>query len=53
MILKSFEKQESVLAGQQLKIQSLETQLEAFRPKKRRKVRASPNSKFANIKAIQ
>ena len=52
-ILKGFEVQESVLADQELKIQSLEAQLEASRPKKRRKVRTSPNSKFADIKAIK
>ena len=52
-ILKGFEEQESVLADHQLRIQSLETRLEAARPKKRRKVKTSPNSKFANIEDIQ
>jgi hypothetical protein len=41
------------LASQELRIQSLEVQLEKARPKKRRKVRTSPNSKFADIRAIQ
>jgi hypothetical protein len=45
--------QESILADHQLRIQSLEAQLEASRPQKRRKVRTSPNSKFADIKAIK
>ena len=44
--------QESVLVDQQLKIQSLETRLEASGPKKQRKVRTSLNSDFADIKAI-
>lgn len=48
-----FEEKESLIASQELRIQNLETRLEALRPKKRRKVRTSPNSKFANIKAIQ
>jgi hypothetical protein len=52
-IVKGFEEQESVLASQELKIQSLEAQLEKARPKKRRKVRTSPNSKFADIEAIR
>ena len=52
-ILKGFEEQESVLADHQLRIQSLETRLEAARPKKQRKVKTSPNSKFANIEDIQ
>jgi hypothetical protein len=52
-ILKGFEEQESILADHELRIQSLEAQLEASRPKKRRKVRTSPNSKFADIIAIQ
>ena len=52
-IVKGFEEQESVLASQELKIQSLEAQLEKARPRKRRKVRTSPNSKFADIEAIR
>ena len=52
-IVKGFEEQESVLANHELKIQSLEVQLEKARPKKRKKVKISPNSKFADIQAIQ
>ena len=48
-IVKGFEEQESVLADHKLRIQSLEVQLEKARPKKRRKVRTSLNSKFADI----
>ena len=52
-IVKGFEEQESILASHELRIQSLEVQLEKARPKKRMKVRTSPNSKFADIRAIQ
>ena len=41
------------MASHELRIQSLEVQLEKARPKKRRKVRTSPNAKFAGIKDIQ
>ncbi len=51
-IIKGFEEQESVLASHELRIQSLEVQLEKARPQKRKKVKTSPNSKFADIKAI-
>ena len=52
-IIKGFEEQESILANHELRIKSLEAQLEKARPKKRRRVRISPNSKFVNIQAIQ
>ena len=52
-ITKGFEEQETVLATNQVRIQSLEVQLEAARPKKRKKVRPSPNSKFVSIKHIK
>ena len=42
-----------MLANHELRIKSLEAQLEKARPKKRRRVRTSPNSKFVNIQAIQ
>ena len=51
--MKGFEEQESVLADHQLKIQSLEARLEIAKPKKRKKVKTSPNSKFVDIKAVQ
>jgi len=52
-IIKGFEEQESTLAVHSYKIQSLEVQLEKARPRKRMKVRTSPNSKFADISSIQ
>ena len=52
-IIKGFERQESVLADQGHRIQSLEVQLEKARPRKRIKVRTSPNSKFADIAMIR
>ena len=52
-IIKGFEDQESILASNSFKIQSLEVQLEKARPRKRRKVKTSPNSKFADIARIQ
>jgi 4-hydroxybenzoate polyprenyltransferase len=52
-IVKGFEEQESILADHSYKIQSLEVQLEKARPRKRRKVKTSPNSKFADIEQIR
>jgi 4-hydroxybenzoate polyprenyltransferase len=52
-IIKGFEDQESILASNSYKIQSLEVQLEKARPRKRMKVRTSPNSKFADISSIR
>ena len=52
-IIKGFEEQESVLADHSYRIQSLEVQLEKARPRKRMKVRTSPNSKFADIAMIR
>jgi hypothetical protein len=52
-IIKGFEEQENVLADHGHRIQSLEVQLEKARPRKRMKVRTSPNSKFADIAKIR
>jgi hypothetical protein len=52
-IIKGFEEQESVLAGNGHRIQSLEVQLEKARPRKRMKVKTSPNSKFVDIAKIK
>ena len=52
-ITKGFEEHESILASQEVQIQSLKAQLEAARPRKRKRVRTSPNSKFADIRAIR
>ena len=51
-IIKGFKEQESVLADYKLRIYSLEVQLEKARPRKRKKVKTSLNSKFVDIKAI-
>lgn len=51
-ITKGFDEKDILLAKAELKIQALEARLEASRPKKRRKVKTSPNSKFADIEAI-
>jgi hypothetical protein len=51
-IIKGWEGQESIIADQSFQIQSLQAQLEKARPIKRRKVKTSPNSKFADIQAI-
>jgi 4-hydroxybenzoate polyprenyltransferase len=52
-ITKGFDEKDSLLAAAERQVDLLERQLEAARPKKRKKVRTSPNSKFANIEAIQ
>ena len=52
-IIKGFEGQESVLVDQDYRIRSLEVQLEKARPRKRMKVKTSPNSKFADITKIR
>jgi hypothetical protein len=52
-IIKGFEEQESVLADNSHRIQSLEVQLEKARPRKRMKVRTSPNFKFVDIAKIR
>jgi 4-hydroxybenzoate polyprenyltransferase len=52
-IIKGFEQQECTLANHSYRIQSLEVQLEKARPRKRMKVKTSPNSKFADIAKIQ
>ena len=41
------------MATANLRIEVLEAQIERLKPQKRRKVRLSPNSKFASIKDIQ
>ena len=52
-ITKSFDEKESLLAEAQMRIEALETQLEAARPRRRKKVKVSPNSRFVGIAAIQ
>jgi hypothetical protein len=52
-IAKGIDEKEFVIAQQELRIKQLEARVEQLEPRKRRKVRTSPNSKFAGIKAIK
>jgi hypothetical protein len=52
-VRKAFDEKDVQLAAQKRQIESLETQIDANRARKRKKVRLSPNSKFANIEAIR
>jgi 4-hydroxybenzoate polyprenyltransferase len=52
-ITKAFDKKDYLLATAKRQVQALERELESLKPRKRMKVRTSPNSKFVNIKAIQ
>ncbi|KAJ6436625.1 endonuclease/exonuclease/phosphatase [Purpureocillium lavendulum] len=52
-ITKGFDEKDGLLAKAQLQIQALETQLPAVKPKKRKRVETSPNSRFADIEAVQ
>jgi DDE superfamily endonuclease/helix-turn-helix, Psq domain/Tc5 transposase DNA-binding domain len=51
-ITKAFDEKDSLLAATERRVDQLERQLEAARPKKRKSVRTSPNSKFVSIEAI-
>lgn len=51
-VRKAFDEKDVQLAVAQRKIESLEAKVEAVRPRKRKKVDLSPNSKFADIEAI-
>ena len=52
-ITKAFDEKDSLLAATEQRVNQLEKQLEAAQPKKRKRVRTSPNSKFVNIEAIR
>ncbi|OAQ65585.1 transposase [Purpureocillium lilacinum] len=52
-ITKGFDEKDGLLAKAQLQIHALETQLAAVKPKKRKRVETSPNSRFADIDAIR
>jgi hypothetical protein len=52
-ITKAFDEKDYLLATAKRQVQALERELESLKPRKRMKVRTSPNSKFVNIKAIQ
>ena len=51
--IKGFDEKDFALGQANMRIQQLEARLEQVKPRKRRKVRTSPNSKFANTKAIR
>ncbi|TVY32850.1 hypothetical protein LSUB1_G008693, partial [Lachnellula subtilissima] len=50
---KGFDEKDYALTQAQLRIDQLEARLEQLAPRKRRQVRTSPNSKFADIQAIK
>jgi hypothetical protein len=52
-VIKGFDKKDFALGQAEIRIQQLEAQLEQLKPRKRRKVQTSPNSKFVNAKAIR
>ena len=52
-ITKGFDEKDGLLAKAQLQIQALETQLASVKPKKRKRVETSPNSRFADIEAVR
>jgi len=52
-ITKAFDEKASLLVTAERRAEQLESQLEATRPKKKKKVRTSPNSKFVNVQAIR
>jgi 4-hydroxybenzoate polyprenyltransferase len=51
-ISKGIEQKDFVIAQQEMKIKQLESRLVQLQPRKRRKVQASPNSKFVSIEDI-
>ena len=51
-IAKGLDDKDFIIAKQERKIQALEARVVQLEPRKRRKVRTSPNSKFANIEKI-
>lgn len=51
-IAKGINEKDFVIAEQELRIQQLEAKVQQLEPRKRRKVKLSPNSKFAGIEAI-
>jgi hypothetical protein len=52
-VAKSLDNKDYVIAEQELRIKQLEARLEQLGPRKRRKVRTSPNSKFTEIDTIK
>jgi hypothetical protein len=51
-ITKGFDEKDFTLADAKLRIEQLEAMVKQLEPRKRRAVRTSPNSKFADIQAI-
>lgn len=52
-LTKGFDEKVGLLAKAQLQIQALETQLAAMKPKKRKRVETSPDSRFVDIEAVR
>ena len=52
-ISKGLDEKDYQLAVQEERIKALEAQLATLQPRKRKKVKLSPNSKFVDIRAIQ
>jgi 4-hydroxybenzoate polyprenyltransferase len=52
-ITKGFDEKDFALAEAELQIQKLKEKIEQLQPRKRRKVQTSPNSKFADVRAIK
>src|SRR5690606_12132259 len=51
-VQKGFEEKDNQLAALQSRVQALEEQAEDAKPRKKKRVQISPNSKFADIRAI-
>ena len=52
-VIKGIDEKEYELGKANIRIKELEERLEHLRPKKKRRVQTSPNSKFATIRAIK
>lgn len=52
-IIKGFDEKDYALAQSELRITQLEARLEQLAPRKKRKVKTSPNSRFADIRVIK
>ena len=52
-MIKGFDEKDFALAQAELRIKQLEARVEQLEPRKRRRVKTSPNSKFTDIRAIK
>ena len=52
-VSKAVDQRDFVIAQHKRKIQRLKAKIQQLEPRKRRKVKTSPNSKFVRIKAIK